>query len=108
MPQWMPRNARGLVVRILVAGRATQADGAFGVGAADHQRGMRMTIVALRRPLAGRVAIQAAWRLAAPTSVDEQRTRAFGLIRDRRECLGSAQILVAGERSGRACHNDDD
>src|SRR5438105_15953461 len=99
----MPRNARGLVVRILVAGRAAQADGTLVVGAADHQRRMRMTIVALRRPLADGMAIQAARMLEDATRLDEQRTGALGLIRDRRECLGSARSEE--RRVGKECRS---
>jgi hypothetical protein len=69
---------------------------------------MWMTVVALRRSLADRVAIQAARMLEDTTSLDEQRARAFGLIRDRRECLGPAQIFGARGQCSRARQNDDD
>ena len=49
-----------------------------------------MTVVALGRPLSDRVAIQAARMLEDPTRLHEQRAGAFGLISDRRECLGIA------------------
>src|SRR6202165_3766940 len=73
MPQGMSGNARRLVVCILMEGRAAHADGPFVVGTTDHQRRMRMTVIALRRPLTNRVAIQAAWMLEDPTRLDEQR-----------------------------------
>src|SRR5205814_398718 len=83
MPRRVSRNARGLVVRILMAARAAQADGALVVGAADHQRRMRMAVVALRRALADRMAIQTARMLENAAGLDEQRPRAFGPIGDR-------------------------
>jgi hypothetical protein len=66
---------------------------------------MRMTVVALRRPLADGMAVEAAWMLKHPTGLDEQRAGALGRIRDRRKCLGRAEILSAwlGD-SGRECH----
>src|SRR6266853_837421 len=69
---------------------------------------MRMTIVALRRPLADRMAIHAARMLEDPTSLDKQRAGAFRRIGKRRKRVGPAQILGAGKRCGRGRQNDDD
>jgi len=69
---------------------------------------MGMTVVALRRPLADRVAIQAPRMLENSTRLDKQCARAFGLIRNRREGLRPSQIFGAGERSGGARQNDHD
>src|SRR6202140_3243041 len=77
MPQRMSWHPRRLVVRILVAGRAAHADGPLVVGTADHQRGMGMTVVALRRSFADRVAIETARVLKDATGLHEQRARAF-------------------------------
>src|SRR5258706_775676 len=72
MPQRVARNAGLLIVRALVAGRAAHGDRALVVGTADHQRRMRMTVIALRRPLADRMAIQATWVLQDSACLDEQ------------------------------------
>src|SRR5213075_1904694 len=101
----MAWNARLLVVGILVAGRAAHRDRPLVVGAADHQRRVRMAVVALRRPLTDRMAILAARMLQDPTRLDEQRARTFGGIRYRRERLRPSQILGAGERPERAREN---
>src|SRR5258706_9751751 len=73
MPKGVSRNARGLIVRALMAGRAAHADSALVVRAAYHQRGMRMSVVALGRPFADGMAIQAARMLKNANRLDEQR-----------------------------------
>src|SRR6202011_1986413 len=93
---------------VLVAGGTTHADGPLVVGTVDHQRGMGMTVVALRRSFAYRVAIHATRMLQDATGLHEQRARAFRRIAKRRKGIGPAQILGAGERCGRGRQNDDD
>src|SRR5712691_9898947 len=73
MPPWVAWNAGLLVVCILVTGRAAHGDRPLVVGTADHQRRMRMAIIALRRSLTDRMAIHATRMLQDSTRLDEQR-----------------------------------
>ena len=78
----MAGHTGGLEVCGLVARRTAERDRSLVVESADHHRRMRMLVLFLSRPVAGRMAIEASRMLKRPTGLDEERAGAVDLIAD--------------------------
>src|SRR4030095_16109681 len=102
----MPGHTGGREVRSLMARHTAERGRALVVESADHQRSVRMLVLSLTRPVAGRMAIEAPWVLKHPAGLDEERARAVGLIANQREGLGGTQVVRAGQGGSGARQND--
>src|SRR5258705_8924760 len=80
VPQRMAGHTGGREVCGLMARGTAERDRSLVVESADHQRRMRMLVLSLTRPVAGRMAIEASRMLKHPTGLDEERAGAVGLI----------------------------
>src|SRR4029450_11580913 len=93
----MTGHTGGREVCTLMARHTAERGRSPVVPSADHQRSVRMLVLSLTRPVAGRMAIEAPWVLKYAASLDEERAGAIGLIVDRREGLGRTQVVRPGQ-----------
>src|SRR4029450_2755024 len=102
----MTGHTRGREICGRMARHTAESSRSLVVESADHQRSVRMLVLSLTRPVAGRMAIEAPWVLKHAAGLDEERARAVGLIANQREGLGRTQVVRAGEGGSGARQND--